>query len=172
MTATQMEQKNNKGNGLNVFPAGNDNYMVESSRGKIFYKVFLNGSRTCTCGDYVNSVQKDPGFLCKHILAAIGQVSAGNNGNGKRPSLDERFIMNLKGKDFVLYSGLLDLAHQKGIKSITVEAVQFPTKENGMEAICKATTQAANGETGRQNRGTGCASGPALQRSAPPGPAR
>jgi hypothetical protein len=54
--------------------------------------------------------------------------------------------MNLKGKDFVLYSGLLDLAHQKGIKSITVEAIQFPTKENGMEAICKATTEAANGE--------------------------
>ena len=53
MTAAQMEQNNNKGNGLHVFPAGNDNYMVESSRGKIFYKVFLNGSRTCTCGDYV-----------------------------------------------------------------------------------------------------------------------
>ena len=146
MTSTQMEQNNNKGNGLNVFPAGNDNYMVESSRGKIFYKVFLNGSRTCTCGDYVNSVQKDPGFLCKHILAAIGQMSTGNNGNEKKPNLDERFIMNLKGKDFVLYSGLLDLAHQKGIRSITVEAVQFPTKDNGMEAICKATTEAANGE--------------------------
>jgi hypothetical protein len=146
MTATQMEQKNNKGNSLHVFPAGNDNYMVESSKGKIFYKVFLNGSRTCTCADYVNSIQKDPGFLCKHILAAIGQMTTGNNGNGKKPVLDERFIMNLKGKDFVLYAGLLDLAHQKGIKSITVEAIQFPTKENGMEAICRATTEAANGE--------------------------
>lgn len=141
MTSQQMEQNNNKGNGLNVFPAGSDNYLVESSRGKIFYRVFLNGSRTCTCADYINSVQKDPGFLCKHILAAIGQDVA-----GKKPSLDERFIMNLKGKDFVLYSGLLDLAHQKGIKSIAVEAIQFPTKENGMEAICKATTEATNGE--------------------------
>ena len=147
MTATQMEQKNSKGSGLHVFPAGNDNFMVESSQGKIFYKVFLNGSRTCTCADYVNSVQKDPGFLCKHIIAAIGQVT-GNAGTGKKqaPKLDERFIKSLKEKDFVLYSGLLDLAHQKGIKRITVEAIQFPTKENGMEAICKATTEAANGE--------------------------
>jgi hypothetical protein len=146
MTATQMETKNNKGNNLNVFHAGNDNYMVESSQGKIFYKVFLNGSRTCTCGDYVSNVQKDPSFLCKHILAAIGLVSTGNNGTGKKLVLDDRFIKSLKEKDFVLYSGLLDLAHQKGLKSITVEAIQFPTKENGMEAICKATTVAANGE--------------------------
>jgi len=74
-------------------------------------------------------------------MAAIGQDVA-----GKKPSLNERFILNLKGKDFVLYAGLLDLAHQKGIKRITVDAIQFPTKENGMEAICKATTEAANGE--------------------------
>jgi len=147
MTATQIEQKNNKGNGLNVFPAGENNFMVESSQGKIFYKVFLNGSRTCTCGDYVSSVQKDPGFLCKHILAAIGLVSTGNNGTKKQaPKLDDRFIKSLKEKDFVLYSGLLDLAHQKGLRSVTVDAIQFPTKENGMEAICKATTVAANGE--------------------------
>ena len=145
MTATQMEQKNNKGNGLHVFPADNNNFMVESSQGKIFYKVFLNGSRTCTCADYVNNVQKDPEFLCKHIIAAIG-LSGNGHGKKQAPKLDERFIKNLKEKDFVLYSGLLDLAHQKGLKSITVEAIQFPTKDNGMEAICKATTEAVNGE--------------------------
>ena len=100
MTATQMEQKNNKGNGLHVFPADNNNFMVESSQGKIFYKVFLNGSRTCTCADYVNNVQKDPEFLCKHIIAAIGL--SGNGGKKQAPKLDERFIKNLKEKDFVL----------------------------------------------------------------------
>jgi len=50
--------------------------------------------------------------------------------NAKEPRLDERFIKNLKGKDFVLYAGLLDLGHQIGLKSILVEAVQFPNKEN------------------------------------------
>ena len=145
MTATQMEQKNNKGNGLIVFPAGNDNYMVESSQGKIFYKVFLNGSRTCTCADYVNNVQKDPDFLCKHILAAIGQVTS-NNGNGKKPVLDERFIMEIEGREFVKYPGLLDLGHQKGIMKIDVDPIQYPTKENGMFAICKAIVVSPDGK--------------------------
>lgn len=61
------------------------------------------------------------------------------------PRLDERFIKNIKGKDFVLYSGLLDLAHQKGLKSIHVEPIQYPTKDNGMEGICKAVVESPDG---------------------------
>jgi hypothetical protein len=64
----------------------------------------------------------------------------------KEPKINEKFIMNIKGKDFVLYSGLLDLAHQKGIKSIHVEPVQYPTKDNGMEAICKAVILSSDGQ--------------------------
>ena len=66
--------------------------------------------------------------------------------NSSQPTLDERFIMTIKGKEFVKYSGLLDLAHQKGLKSITVEALQFPTKSNGMEGICKAIVESKAGE--------------------------
>lgn len=54
-------------------------------------------------------------------------------------SINEKFIINLQGKSFVTYEGLLDLAHQKNLKSINVELVQVPTKENNMTAICKAT---------------------------------
>jgi hypothetical protein len=64
-----------------------------------------------------------------------------NNGHG----LDPRFIKNLKGKDFVLYAGVLDVAHQIGLKSIHVEAVQYPNKDNGSEGICKATVVASDG---------------------------
>ena len=64
----------------------------------------------------------------------------------KEPKINEKFIMNIKGKDFVLYSGLLDLAHQKGIKSIHVEPVQYPTKDNGMEAICKSVVISSDGQ--------------------------
>ena len=64
----------------------------------------------------------------------------------KEPKMNEKFIMNIKGKDFVLYSGLLDLAHQKGIKSIHVEPVQYPNKENGMEAICKSVVISSDGQ--------------------------
>jgi hypothetical protein len=65
------------------------------------------------------------------------------NGHG----LDPRFIKNLKGKDFVIYAGLLDLGHQIGLKSIQVEAVQFPNKDNGFEGICKAIVTSADGRT-------------------------
>ncbi|WMM24078.1 hypothetical protein RBU61_14255 [Tissierella sp. MB52-C2] len=55
--------------------------------------------------------------------------------------IDERFIVNLKGKQFVTYEGLLDLAHQKGLISMEVELLQIPTNENEMIAIVKATAK-------------------------------
>jgi hypothetical protein len=62
------------------------------------------------------------------------------------PKLDERFITNIKGKDFVLYAGVLDLATQKGLLKLEVELLQFPTKENGNEAICHAIAESKTGE--------------------------
>jgi len=77
----------------------------------------------------------------------------GNNGNDngiqigiKRPHLDERFITNIKGKDFVLYSGLLDLSHQLGLKKLQVQPIQYPTKDNGNIAICKAIAETQDGK--------------------------
>jgi hypothetical protein len=69
-----------------------------------------------------------------------------NQETNQRPKLEERFIINLKGKDFVLYAGLLDLAHQRGLQGITVDAIQYPTKDNGFEAICRATVESRTGE--------------------------
>jgi hypothetical protein len=63
-----------------------------------------------------------------------------------KPKLDDRFIPRIKGKDFVLYSGLLSMSHQIGLQSIKVETIQFPKKENGMEAICQAHVVSKNGE--------------------------
>ena len=40
----------------------------------------------------------------------------------------------------------MDLAHQKGLKGIVVEALQYPTKANGMEGICKAIVESKDGE--------------------------
>lgn len=50
------------------------------------------------------------------------------------------FMITRQGRQFVLYAGLLDMAHDNGLKSIHTELVQVPTPENGMVAICKATT--------------------------------
>ena len=62
------------------------------------------------------------------------------------PKLDDRFITNIKGKDFVLYAGVLDLAAQNGLLKLQVEILQFPNKENGNEAICRAVAESKTGE--------------------------
>lgn len=53
-------------------------------------------------------------------------------------TINENFIINLQGKSFVTYEGLLDLAHQRNLVSMEVEIIQIPTKENNMTAICQA----------------------------------
>ena len=73
-------------------------------------------------------------------------MDANEEKNKIHPKLKEQFISNIKGKDFVLYSGLLDLAHQIGIKSVRIDPVQYPIKENGMEAIVQATVESMDGQ--------------------------
>lgn len=58
--------------------------------------------------------------------------------------INENFIINLQGKSFVTYEGLLDLAHKQGLLSIEVEIIQFPSRENNMLAICRATAKTEN----------------------------
>ena len=155
MTEKELAERNQRAENLKVFQVALGNYFVESSKGHICYKVGVNnGTKVCTCSDYHNNVPKDPGFMCKHILAAMnsnGDAQGVNLTKAGRPKLDERFIttINKKGveKEFVVYSGLLDLAHQKGLRKVHVEALQFPRKENGMEAICMATVITFSGET-------------------------
>ena len=53
--------------------------------------------------------------------------------------LDRRYVANLQGKDFPVYAGVLDLAHQMGVRAITTELVQIPSQSNDNTAIVKAT---------------------------------
>jgi hypothetical protein len=62
--------------------------------------------------------------------------------------MEKRHIINLQGRDFVTYEGLLDEAHAKGLKSIRTVLVQVPTEQNGNIAICQAEVELVeNGET-------------------------
>lgn len=76
----------------------------------------------------------------------------GHNGNGmngkehKAIPIDERFITSIQGKEFVLYAGLLDLAHKKGLKKLAVEILIYPNEENGNTAVCRAVAENADGE--------------------------
>jgi hypothetical protein len=153
MTAKEIQKRNVKANQLKVMQSEEGQFFVESSKGKILYNVAMDGDvKSCTCGDYARNAKKDPAFVCKHILAVENSVPEETVESAKfldknTPRLKDGFLKNIKGKDFVLYAGVLDLATQKGLLKLEVELLQFPTKENGHEAICRAVAEGKNGET-------------------------
>ena len=151
MTAVQEVQKrNNKAQHLRVLQVEEDNYFVESEEGKICYKVSFNDKEnSCTCGDFAKGSKTDPQFKCKHILAVMNcehDVETARFLEKAQPKLDPRFIVQIDNQDFAKYAGLLDLAHQRRLTSLDVEILQFPTKDNGMMAICKAHAKTAMGD--------------------------
>jgi hypothetical protein len=153
MTAKEMQRRNGKAQQLRVIQVDDEgHYFVESSDGKIAYKAMLTDDRVfCTCLDF-NKHSQDPDFRCKHLLAI--QNCLPNGGAEKQeflkkrqPRLDERFIKAIEGRDFVVYAGLLDLAHQKGLAKMAVEILQYPAAENGHMAIVRAQAESKLGET-------------------------
>ena len=61
-------------------------------------------------------------------------------------TVDKRFVVNLQGKDFVTYEGLLDTAHQKGLVGIHTDIIQLPTSQNGNMCVVKAVAKTESGE--------------------------
>jgi len=152
MTATEIQKRNAKAKSLRVLQADDGSFYVESEKGKILYNVVLDDEETsCTCGDFAKNSKKDPNFRCKHMLSVMNAIPKREVENAMFcekhiPKLDDRFMINIKQKDFVLYAGVLDLATQKGLLKLQVELLQYPTKENGNEAICRAVAESKTGE--------------------------
>jgi predicted nucleic acid-binding Zn finger protein len=152
MTAKEIQKRNEKAESLRVLQADDGSFYVESEKGKILYNVLLDDEETsCTCGDFAKNSRNDSNFRCKHILSVMNAIPKQEVENARFceksvSRLDDRFITNIKGKDFVVYAGVLDLATQKGLLKLGVELLQFPTKENGNEAICRAVAESKSGE--------------------------
>jgi hypothetical protein len=153
MTAKELQKRNEKSQHLRVVQVDGETFYVESSEGKICYRVSFEGEKqVCTCGDYTRGIKTDPAFRCKHVISVYQKIPNGEVHHGQvleraKPKLNERWITTIEGKDFVRYPGLLDLGHQKGISSIEVEVVQLPTADNGHFAVCKATVVSKVGES-------------------------
>lgn len=55
------------------------------------------------------------------------------------------FYVNLKGKQYPVYAGVLIAAIEAGLKSLTVDHVQLPSEENGQTAVMKARAEFEDG---------------------------
>jgi predicted nucleic acid-binding Zn finger protein len=153
MTAKELQKRGAKAEMLRVLQTEDGAFYAESAEGKILYRVIADDQETsCTCADFTRNSKKDPDFQCKHILSVLncvptGEVESVQYLERKKPKLDERWIIEIEGNQFVKYAGLLDLGHQKGLSQIEVEPLQLPTKDNGNSAICKATVISKSGES-------------------------
>ena len=71
MTAQEIQKRNGKAQQLRVIQVDNDNFYVESSEGKICYKVVIsNEHMSCSCGDFARGIlqrgcesERIPGIL-------------------------------------------------------------------------------------------------------------
>src|SRR5215208_4834595 len=58
----------------------------------------------------------------------------------------EEYMIDRGGRRFVLYAGLLEEAHARGLRSIETELLQVPKAENGEVAIARAVVRTEDGK--------------------------
>jgi hypothetical protein len=68
----------------------------------------------------------------------------------RRPEMDEphinpNYVIQLQGKPYPTWPGVLDLAHQLGLQSIDCCLIQIPGEDNEHTAIVKATARLKDG---------------------------
>ncbi len=55
------------------------------------------------------------------------------------PKVHPDFVVHLGGRPFPMYVGVLAVAHEEGLRELTVKIIQAPSKENEYRCIAEAT---------------------------------
>ncbi|MBI2938816.1 MAG: hypothetical protein HYY04_00125 [Chloroflexi bacterium] len=64
---------------------------------------------------------------------------------GTKWEVKREFIVERQGRSFVLYAGLLDLAHRQGLRAVRTRLLQIPASDNGDLAIVHAEVETERG---------------------------
>ncbi len=59
--------------------------------------------------------------------------------------ISKEFVVNLKGRDYPIFAGVLDAAHKAGLRSLTTALIQIPSADNGHVAIVSARAEFEDG---------------------------
>ena len=111
--------------------------VASECNGETVYHV-VNGH--CDCGDYAQA----PGHWCTHRLAhALSKRARQPVPPVKAPTIPTEFVTTIHGKEFVMFSGLLALAHAQGLISLSAELASVTADL----ALAKATAVFADGRT-------------------------
>lgn len=96
----------------------------------------------------INDMNTDYGIYSCAIQSEENDVlNVGISENEEKVfGVPKRFIRYFDEEPYILYAGLISLSNKKGIKSLTVEKVQEPRKENDMVAEYKARLVTSRGK--------------------------
>jgi hypothetical protein len=60
-------------------------------------------------------------------------------------AISSEFLVQLSGRTYPLYAGILGEAHERGLQAIETQLIQAPVEENGQTAIVKAIVRMKDG---------------------------
>ena len=77
----------------------------------------------------------------EHSLDGVGEIKVLKEAEEKTDSKENSDVVNIKGKDFVTYAGLLKKAHEKGL--VSIEIIDSWVSEDMKIAWCKVRAKFA-----------------------------
>jgi hypothetical protein len=98
-----------------------------------WYQVFWDGERwKCTCKDYLKNKEH-----CKHIKAYLESLARTEGGQEPEEggmvvpppaTIPSKWIVTIHGKETIRYQGLLAMAHEQGLMSLSAKFTQISSE--------------------------------------------